>query len=175
MSKVHLSETDYTFLPLGLSSLSDLLSLQENAFLNIETNDLLRRNSKEVLLDCLINHYTLGVSYLNQIIAFGILYFGKLTKENIGYDLDLKEEEVINVANIKLIIVNSDYYGNGLQKKLILNLEKEAKRSGYTKLACTISPKNIYSLKNFLDCGYSFKKQKIKYDGIVRNIYYKNI
>jgi len=89
----------YQISRLGESYLADLLALQENAFEHLENPELLRRNSEDVFLDCLLNHYTLGVFYENKLIAFGILYFGKETSENIGYDLDLTGEEVLKVAN----------------------------------------------------------------------------
>ena len=165
----------YQISRLGESYLADLLALQENAFEHLENPELLRRNSEDVFLDCLLNHYTLGVFYENKLIAFAILYFGKETSENIGYDLDLTGEEVLKVANVKLIIVHSDHRGNGLQRRLIKELEKEAKRKKYKILACTVSPFNKYSIHNFLQSGFSLYKQKPKYNGLIRNIYFKKI
>ncbi|MDD4000666.1 MAG: GNAT family N-acetyltransferase [Bacilli bacterium] len=175
MSKIILSKKDYQIIPLDSSAISDLLTLQEDAFLHLEAEDLLRANSKEVLLDCLVNHYVLGVRYKQKLIAFGILYFGKQTSENIGYDLNLLREDVQKLANIKLIIVHSSFQGNGLQRQLIWELEKEARNRAYTRLACTISPNNRYSLNNFLALGFEYVMQKKKYNGLTRNIYLKNL
>ncbi len=175
MKKMKDLADDYEIKPLSDIYISELLKLQENAFLNLENEELLRRNSEATLLDCLVNHYTLGIIYKGALIAFGILYFGKLTSENIGYDLDLNPDEIIKTANIKLIIVHSAYRGNGLQRRLIGELEKEAIKRGFKTLACTIAPENFYSIRNFEACGFGFCKQKQKYNGLIRNIYSKKI
>ncbi|HHX80691.1 MAG TPA: GNAT family N-acetyltransferase [Acholeplasmataceae bacterium] len=175
MSRIKILPDAYEIKPLSDIYLPELLKLQENAFLNLENEELLRRNSDTTLRDCLVNHYTLGVIYKGILIAFGILYFGKLTNENIGYDLDLNIDEIIKTANIKLIIVHSAYRGNGLQRRLIGELEKEAIKRGFNTLACTIAPGNFYSIRNFEACGFKFYKQKQKYNGLIRNIYLKKI
>ncbi len=165
----------FKFKKLDNSYLDDLISIQDEAFKFIENEEILRKNSRSVLLDCLTNHYTLGAFHKNKLVAFSILFFGKDTKENLGHNLDLDSSLLSSVVNVKLIIVKKHYRGHSLQFIFINKLEKIAKTMGYKILAATISPLNIYSIKNFLKADFIFHKETLKYGGLKRNIYYKTI
>ena len=71
MSRIKILPDAYEIKPLSDIYLPELLKLQENAFLNLENEELLRRNSDTTLRDCLVNHYTLGAIYKGILIAFG--------------------------------------------------------------------------------------------------------
>ena len=175
MIKVKLDKTKLKFQKLNENYLDEILKIQDDTFKSIEDPSILRRNTKETFYNCLSNHFTLGVFYQQELIAFGILYFGRKTSENIGYDLDIDKYLLESVANVKLIIVKDKFRGNSLQTIIINKLEEVAKQNNIKILGATVSPNNIHSIRNFTNLGFAFYKQKIKYDGLIRNIYYKSI
>ncbi len=170
------TDNEFEFKKCDIKDLDAICQIQEIAFENLENTNLLRRNTKEMFEKCLDNpHYTLGAFHNGKLVAFAILYDGQKTAENIGFDIGIDGDELNTVANVKLIIVLPDYRGNGLQNKLISQLEQIAKLKGKKVLCSTVSPENIYSIKNFEKLGYEFNTQKEKYNGLVRNIYCKEI
>lgn len=105
--------------------------------------------------------------------AFDILIPG-LEPYNYGYDLGFSEEELLRVINMDTAAVHPDYRGLGLQKRLMLEAEKETCRQGRRILMCTVHPENSFSLNNVLKQGYSIEKKLCKY-GSVRYILRKDI
>lgn len=171
-----LKESDIVFKKCSPEHFKDICRLQEITFEHLDNKDLLRRNTTEMLKRCLEEpHYTLGAFLKEELVAFAILFDAELSDENIGLDLDFSEEELIKTINMKLIIVLPEYRGNGLQKKLMTLLEEIAKKRNKRFICGTVSPKNKYSCKNFELLNYVLKTTKIKYDGLERNIYCKEI
>lgn len=70
--------------------------------------------------------------------------------------------------------VYPEYRGQGLQKRLLEEAEKEIRRAGKRILLCTVHPDNPYSLQNVLKQGYTIQKRAEKY-GSVRYILRKDI
>lgn len=166
----------FNFRRCTIDDLDSVCELQEKAFGVITNPEILRRNSREALASCLMEpHYTLGAFYGGELAAFMVLFIGGDTEENLGLDLGLSGEELLLTANMKLVIVSPDFRGNGLQCILTKKLEAIAKGEGFHTLCATISPKNIYSIKNFEACGFNYHSRKTKYGGLERNIYCKNI
>lgn len=171
-----LNESDIIFKKCTSDDFEDICRLQEIAFEYLEDKDLLRRNTTEMFKRCLEEpHYTLGAFFEEELIAFAILFDAGQSIENIGLDLELNEEELNEAINMKLIIVLPKYRGNGLQKKLMSRLEEIAKKKEKRFICGTVSPKNKYSCKNFESLNYILKTTKVKYDGLERNIYCKEI
>ncbi len=166
----------YNFKKCSENDIEKICALQDEAFLHLESPDILRKNTKEMLKSCLKDpHYTIGAFKENNLVAFCILYDGKNTDENIGKDIGINEKDLTSVANIKLVIVSPQHRGNGLQKKLITLLEKIAQEKGKKMLCTTVSPYNTVSIKNFEALGFVFHSTKTKYGGLKRNIYFKKI
>ncbi len=171
---IKLNDSDIQFKRCTSANLADICFLQDLAFSHLNNEDLLRKNSIKTLQICLNDpHYTLGAWYGNQLIAFAILYDAGKTEENLGYDIDIKKEDLNDVINMKLIIVSPFFRGNGLQTKLTTKLEEIAKIKGKKIVCLTISPENIYSQKNAIALNYQLYKTKVKYNNLKRNIYYK--
>lgn len=100
--------------------------------------------------------------------AFDILIPG--TQEfNYGHDLGFTEEELLRVINMDTAAVHPDYRGQGLQRRLMQEAEKEIAGIGQRILLCTVHPDNPYSLNNVLKQGYTIQKKLEKY-GSVRYI-----
>lgn len=171
-----LKNIEFQFKKCTEEDIERICELQEIAFLHLDNTDLLRRNSREMLENCLREpHYTIGAFHEDVLAAFCILYDGENTSENIGKDIGIADSELRLVANIKLVIVLPQYRGNGLQQKLISFLEKVAVEKGKKILCATVSPDNTVSIKNFEAVGFEFHSSKVKYGGLRRNIYLKSI
>lgn len=157
-------------------NLAEICNIQEEAFACIENPDILRRNSQEILKECLEEpHYTVGAFFNGELAGFAVLYDGGHTKENIGRDIGIEEDRLDTVKNMKLVIVRPKYRGNNLQIKLTSFLENIAAENGAKIICATVSPYNIYSMRNFEALGYKLHSCKMKYGGLKRNIYYKYI
>ncbi len=109
-----------------------------------------------------------------RLAAFGSMVYGGNTDSNYASHLGVPREEWVNWVNMDTIMVHPDYRGCGLQKFLFEQLEKRtASEIGWA--AGTVSPYNIYSYRNFVQCGYEEKKRCILYDGYLRAIMVKQV
>ncbi|MBR4402558.1 MAG: GNAT family N-acetyltransferase [Flavobacteriales bacterium] len=171
----------FMFRPIDSSAIDTVMEIQQAAFDVMENTEILRANTRDMLIDCLENHYSMGAfvvddNGIEKMVAFGILYFPGSTDENLAqylYD-DIKNYDIY--ANMKLIIVLPQYRGQGLQRTLTEVLEYEARRRGIQELFCTVSPLNTHSHNNMTASGYEFiKLVEGKYDGASRNVYHKKL
>ena len=89
---------------------------------------------------------------------------------NLGYELELTEEELERVIHMDTAAVHPDFRGHGLQRRLISAVEPELQGK---ILLCTIHPDNGYSLQNMQKLGYTIEKKVARY-GSIRYILRKN-
>ena len=82
---------------------------------------------------------------------------------NLGYDLELEQEDLLRVTHMDTAAVHPDFRGRGLQKRMMA--EAEDQLAGRI-LLCTIHPDNRYSLGNARALGYRIEKQVQKYGSI---------
>jgi len=151
-----------------------ILELQEYVIEHLEDKNVLRRNTKEMFIHCTKEpNLSLGVYHNNTLIALSIFVDEKGTKEDLSININKKPNDVC--ANFKLVIVRNDYRGMHLQKNLMWILERYAFEKGYTKLCTTVSPDNKYSLNNIINSKYEFDSEVIKYGGLNRYLYVKDI
>lgn len=176
MNNLKYSDETFSFKKCTIKNLEEICKIQEIAFENLDNKELLRRNSREMLEACFYEpHYVLGAFHKEKLVAFAILFDGGKTDENIGKDIGVSEENLSSVINFKLVIVLPEYRGNRLHIKLIYELEKVAIAKGKKLMCATVSPMNVHSSKNFEKAGFIFHSKKMKYSGLERNIYYKEL
>ena len=67
---------EFVFSQCDISHIDEILKIQDEVFEELgDESNILRKNSKEMLLNCLSKpHYTLGAFYNQQLIGFAILY-----------------------------------------------------------------------------------------------------
>lgn len=134
--------------------------------------------------------YTKNIERYNIFINDGYCYVAVFKGKIIGYFLTyiLKEDgtnlykllndhygnsdNIIEVINFGVL---PDFRGFGLQKKMMLRLEKDLKDSKFKKFVCTVHPDNKYSLNNMLDNGYEIVMTTKLYGGLDRHVIVKNI
>ena len=172
--KINLSEVE--FRKLDISCIPTLLDIQEETFEYAKGDtDFLRRNTTETFSLCFSgNSVVLGAYLKGEMVAFGILHCAEDTKENLAHDID-EVENILENANVKLIIVRPTYRGNGLQVALINKLSEYAIKSGYKWLSATVAPSNVWSENNFKKCGFKQVKILQKYGGMQRILLAKKV
>ena len=152
--------------------LQTIIDLNETIYAALPDQSVLRHNSPEMIASCLEEpNVTLGIWDGNLLVAIGMLYVPQCLEEDHAHDLDLVGE--YKSANQKLFLVREGYRGLGLQRKLILEVEKIAIEMGYNLLCTTVAPNNTFSINNFVKEGYIYATTETKYGGLVRNLYYK--
>lgn len=156
------------------NDLNDIWKLQETVIEGLNDKTLLRKNEITMFERCLLNgNVTLGLYDQTHLIALAILVDESGNEEDLSKDLE--KHTVIRSANLKLIMVKKEYRGNHLQNALMCILEKNAYHKGYTHLCTTVSANNSYSLHNIQSMGYDYDHSAIKYGGLSREVYVKDI
>lgn len=89
---------------------------------------------------------------------------------NLGHEIGLEAKELLRVTHMDTAAVHPDFRGQGLQRRLMAEAEKEL--AGRI-LLCTIHPDNRYSLQNALKLGYRIEKRIERY-GSVRYVLRKD-
>ena len=90
-----------------------------------------------------------------------------LKEDNLGRDLMLGEDKLMNVAHMESAAVLPEFRGNGIQKKLLIYGKDYL--AGYFPtvkyITATVAPLNIPSLKSFKAAGFKEMLTKEKYNG----------
>lgn len=110
-----------------------------------------------------------------EIAAVFIARTTNLGEENLGEYLKLNPEEMQKVAHMEIAMVRKEYRGQGLQKRMMQEAETRLKEAGYRYLMGTAHPENVYSVNNFKRLGYEIVAEVLKYGGLPRYVFYKEI
>lgn len=165
--------TDFEFKQCTIEDLDRIIEIQDNAFAHLNSPDLLRKNTIEMLDECLQTpNYTIGAWYNNKLIAFSILYFPKDKEESLVANLEGISANGLLSANYKLCIVDKDFRGNSLQYELGKRLLQYATEKNVEIVCTTVSPDNAHSLANIEKLGFIYNRTLSKY-GYKRNLCYQ--
>ena len=166
----------------------EIFNLQEQVFAEGYTEEKLRHNTIKIFEEVFKNpNISLGLFHNKELVAFGISQINP--KENkllssdeiygmlplLNQNQNKKFNKINKLAIIKLIIVKKEYRGNGFQIFLLNQLENMLIKKNIRFLISSVSPKNNYSLDNFLKLGYKIVKKKYLYNNNERYILFKNI
>lgn len=103
------------------------------------------------------------------------LYPGR-TEGNLGYALEMSEEEVDQVFHLEISFIHPAYRGKALMVKMCQWLLQHVKLEGRYRYACaTISPLNIGSIKNTMLSGNVVVDLQLKYGGLERYILFQDL
>lgn len=160
------------------SYIDAMVEIEENIVEDLSNKSFYAKSTKEDFKN-IINNYNNKVIGLvnnkNELIAMGVYVAFLDFKENYGYDLDVPIENLKYVGNIESTLVRKEYRGNGIQKKICIELERYAKNDEIKILGATVAPDNKFSLNNFLNLGYKIYNRKIKYGSFDRYILKKEL
>jgi len=161
---------------LNKDDLQDVMQLQEFVLLSLKDQELYQPASKEILKDYLNKkNQAIGVEIADDLIGFSCINIPDVKEQNLGRDIGLSKEDQEKVAHIQYSFVHPGYRGNSFQLKLIKHVIEIIRNMGFCHVLCTVSPKNIYSLRNMFQNGLLIKAITIKYGGFLRYILYKDI
>lgn len=156
--------------------LPKMMTLQREVTCLLERQDIFQADEENYIKRHIEDRGTaLGCFVEDELIAYEIAVFPGSDEDNLGYDIGLKGSELLTVAHLESVVVHPDYRGNKLQFMLGSLLEKTIKKLGFTRVCATVSPYNIYSLKNLESQGFNVQTEKYKYGGKLRYILYKEI
>lgn len=94
---------------------------------------------------------------------------------NLGHYLQLQPEELVKVAHMDVAMVRKEYRGLGIQKQLMEKAEEILMEQGYCYLMGTAHPDNVYSVNNFGKLGYRLVVKTLKYGGLPRCVFCKEV
>jgi hypothetical protein len=120
--------------------------------------------------------YTLGVfTNEEELVAFAIIRFPKSAADNLGKDLGIPQAQLPGVAHLEECAVHPLFRGCRLQRRLITERVAIGKEFGMERIAVTIAPRNIPSLKSSLNSGLTVDAMARKYGGLQRLILSKSL
>lgn len=162
---------------LDASYIDKIMIFQDEITEGLEDKQLYAPSDKDEFLKCIESKgKVIGILDDNEdIIAIGVYIKKGYDKENYGYDLELKEEDLLKVSQIESTLVKDNFRGNRLQKIICEKLEEIAKEEKMKFITATASPYNKYSVNNFMNLGYEIKKDKLKYGGLRRYVLAKEL
>lgn len=177
VNKGKTNEEVLTLVKLQLEHINEMMVLQDkvvDAIIEKETYvSSLREEFEKIItnIGCIMGYQTQE----GKLVALGAYSVYGYNEHNYGYDLDFQGEMLLNMGQIETTIVDPDYRGNGLQRKMCEALEEVARADKKMYISATVSPVNRYSLNNFLALDYEIKKEKLKYGGVRRYIVCKSL
>lgn len=110
---------------------------------------------------------------MQKIIGCFLCEYPGDSQENLGRDIRLPEQELVNVVQIEEAVVLEGYRGNSLQSKMLQFAERLIDKEKYRYLLATVSPDNPPSFKTLENNGFKHIITKEKYGGFIRRIYRK--
>lgn len=162
-------------------NLEDLKCISENINLEeyIEFREMVKENmehpewlgdfTKEDLFYMLDNNSKIWIYYLNNNPVCSMMLIPSTEKSLKKFEIDLNYKEVVDYGPM---FVNPKYVGNGLQYKMLKELDTFCINLGYKYAAGTIHPDNIYSINNLLKDKFELIGMK-EFSRGIRNIYLK--
>lgn len=165
------------FKKLDITYIDKIMELQKDVVDSLIDKEFYASMDREGFIEYIENGaYILGcVTQEDDLIAMGVYIKFGYGECNYGYDLDIKGDELLKVGQIEATIVKEAYRGNRLQHIMCRELEDIAKGDDVRVLGATVAPKNIYSLSNFKNSGYTVEKEKLKYGNYLRCILKKEL
>ena len=150
-------------------NLEEYINFREEVKKHMKYPEWLGDFTKEDLIYLLNNNSKIWIYYLKTepICSMMIIPADKKTLSKFEINLDYQE-----VADYGPMFVNPKYIGNGLQLKMLKELDKYCISKGYKYAASTIHPDNLYSINNLIKDNFKYKKTKTFTRG-PRNIYLK--
>lgn len=183
MKKIILNKKDernieVEFKLLDLSYIDKIMELQQNIYDGIENKDFYVCSDKEEFENAINGKgKVIGCVSLinNELIAIGVYIEYGYENHNYGYDIQIQGEELLKVGQVESTLVSESYRGNGLQKIMCEILEELGRKATMKYICATAAPDNRYSVHTFEKLGYNIMVDKLKYGGLRRYVFMKEI
>ena len=161
--------TAFEIRTLGFDSVPAILGLQERACEQIVDKSLFYPLSRAELIESLYLDTVLGVfSPEGSLAGFAVLVSGRDSSRNLAVDAG---EQPCGVLTFDVVVTDPKWRGFGIQRHLTDCAVSLARSSGYRTILATVSPKNSFSLDNFLAKGFAVSREGLsKYDSLERSL-----
>lgn len=116
----------------------------------------------------------LGVQDEKRIVCMRTVLFETHDDEVLMEDMKLLPDQMQRMAFVEYCIVHRDYRGNNLQFLTYYFME-DLLWEDFDYLYTTVSPRNIFSLRNVMDCGFYAFHLKERYGGYMRYLLRKDL
>jgi predicted acetyltransferase len=158
------------------SNLDEMMDLQKIVVHHLADKEIFRTRSADYFQEHLQREKSvIGVFCQDGLIAYNILSFPGDDNDNLGIDINLTKDDLLNVVHLATIAVHPDFRGNSLQSKMQRAHLRMIANLGYKHVCCMVSPKNLPSLQNILSQGLTIRALKIKFQWHLRYIMHKNL
>ena len=127
--------------------------------------------SKEDLTYLLSNGSKIWIYYLDNLPVCSMFLIPSDEKTLKKFDVKLDYHKVVDYGPM---MVDPKYLGNGLQLKMLKELDKYSKEHNYIYAIATVHPENIYSLNNLVKDEFVLVNSK-EFSRGLRNIYLKKL
>lgn len=144
-----------------------VLELQAFVIDSMPDPSLLCGLEREELIDSVEKDFCMGIYDGERLVAFAQMVVNRDTPRNLGQKLGYPPERCVC---FEIVFVHPDYRGLGLQAYALRRREEAAHALGAELGFVTVSPKNLYSLKNVLDNGFEVVERRKMYGGWDRYI-----
>jgi hypothetical protein len=176
--KNRINAAEYQMNFLEEKHLNSVMVLQDIIISKLNDRTIFNRFSSE-FIQKLINDQgkMIGIFVEDELIACHALCFPKPDdlNNNLGRDIELPEEQVINCVNFQGVFVHPEYRGNRLGLKMNQKMIEILRNKPYRHALATVSPHNIISVDMFFKSGFNIRGLKYKYENKMRYIFYKDI
>lgn len=163
---------------LNLSHLNQMLALQKIVHDSIAEPSLCMKLNEKEMAELLVNDtgLTVGLFDGGKMIGFHAALIPGRRKDNLGYDLNLRDDVLKSIFHLEICLIHPNYCGKALQTKMSRWLVGQfQKRERFRYLCQTASPHNIASVKNTLAIGALIVQLKAMYGGFERYIFFQDI
>ena len=164
--------SDFSIRLCTLQELDDIMDLQDRICATITQPDLFASTCREENASYLTPPNVIyGVFKQKRLIAYASLAFPKNASDNLGWDLGWNSTQIRHCAKLDTIVVDPDFRGLGLQRTLIDRcISHTLKQDPDSILLTTVSPSNLFSLRNVQNEGFQILKRMLKYGGKERYV-----
>ena len=145
---------------------------------NMENKDLYVIDSEEFIRESIDGIHGFGLLAIeNDILAgYFIVRFPAFDeKEHLGDYIGLDTEQKKLSVYMDSAAVLPEFRGQGLQNRMLTECENLLAETIYKHALSTISPHNTASLRSLIKNGYKVVKTAKLYEGLERNILYKEL
>ncbi len=160
---------------MALEDAPAVYEIMQTVSAQLERKELYAADDLSFIRECIM-HRGFGVKAVceEEMAGFLLVYIPSVTDdEHLGFDIRLNPEEFSRVAYMDSAAVLPEYRGRGLQRKMIEFAEQSGRLGNYRYLLATVSPDNLYSLRNLKALGYETVCRCVKYGGLDRYVMQK--
>lgn len=150
---VILRDRSFQLRRLGFGDIREILNVQQRACEQLPDPALFFPLSREEMIESMHLDTLWGAFGDDGALAAFALFVGcRQTERNLGKDADMPWQDAFT---FDVVVSDPEWRGFGLQKLFIDRAIAEAREAGAKAVLATVSPRNSYSMDNFLSKGFT--------------------